>query len=208
MTLALLSVFIPTFFFVSITPGMCMTLAMTLGMTQGIKRTLWMMLGELFGVGLVAVLAAVGVAAFLLNYPDYFTAFKIIGAIYLAYLGLQMWRSKGKMAVVLDDNQADAKRAGRAELILQGFVTAIANPKGWAFFVALLPPFINTQQPLTLQLSILISIVLLLEFSCLLIYASGGKVLKSLLLNRENVRLLNRFSGTLMICVGLWLGLG
>lgn len=44
---ALLAVFIPTFFFVSITPGMCMTLAMTLGMSIGVRRTLWMMLGEL-----------------------------------------------------------------------------------------------------------------------------------------------------------------
>ena len=52
---SLLSVFVPTFFLVSLTPGMCMTLAMTLGMTQGVKRTLWMMVGELLGVGLVAV---------------------------------------------------------------------------------------------------------------------------------------------------------
>ncbi len=50
--LSLLSVFIPTFLFVSITPGLCMTLAMVLGMTQGVRRTLWMMAGELVGVGL------------------------------------------------------------------------------------------------------------------------------------------------------------
>ncbi len=47
---ALLVAFIPTFFFVSVTPGMCMTLAMTLGMSIGVRRTLWMMLGELVGV--------------------------------------------------------------------------------------------------------------------------------------------------------------
>lgn len=54
MNTALLGMFIPTFFFVSITPGMCMTLALTLGMSVGYKRTLWMMAGELVGVGLVA----------------------------------------------------------------------------------------------------------------------------------------------------------
>ncbi|TBR43116.1 LysE family translocator [Marinomonas agarivorans] len=208
MAFALLSVFIPTFFFVSITPGMCMTLAMTLGMTQGIKRTLWMMFGELVGVGLVAIAAAVGVAAFLLNYPDYFTAFKLVGAIYLAYIGIQMWRSKGKMAIIIDDRDGNInKRASRTELMTQGFVTAIANPKGWAFFVALLPPFLDTERSLTLQLSTLISIILLLEFTCLLIYASGGKILRALLLNKHNVRLLNRLSGSLMIGVGLWLGI-
>ena len=51
MNLALLSMFIPTFFFVSITPGMCMTLALSLGMSIGYQRTLWMMLGEVIGVG-------------------------------------------------------------------------------------------------------------------------------------------------------------
>ncbi|MGC9401817.1 LysE family translocator, partial [Vibrio genomosp. F10 str. 9ZC157] len=45
MNTALLGMFIPTFFFVSITPGMCMTLALTLGMSIGYRRALWMMAG-------------------------------------------------------------------------------------------------------------------------------------------------------------------
>ena len=57
VNLALLGAFIPTFLFVSVTPGMCMTLAMTLGMSQGVRRTLWMMWGEMLGVALVAILA-------------------------------------------------------------------------------------------------------------------------------------------------------
>ena len=67
---AILAVFIPTFFFVSITPGMCMTLAMTLGMSVGVRRTLWMMAGEVIGVALVAIAAVVGVASIMLNYPS------------------------------------------------------------------------------------------------------------------------------------------
>ena len=46
---AVLLLFIPTFFVVSITPGMCMTLALTMGMTIGVKKTFYMMWGELFG---------------------------------------------------------------------------------------------------------------------------------------------------------------
>lgn len=205
MEIALLTVFIPTFFFVSLTPGMCMTLAMTMGMSIGVKRALWMMLGELIGVGLVAALAAVGVAALLLNYPNFFLAFKILGGLYLAYIGVQMWRSKGKMAIQLEQ---DKKQANRRELALQGFVTAIANPKGWAFFVALLPPFLNPEQALTSQLVTLISVILTLEFICLMIYASGGRTLRTLLLQSSNVRVMNRFSGSLMVGVGAWLGFG
>lgn len=204
MNTGLLSVFIPTFFFVSVTPGMCMTLAMTLGMSIGVKRALWMMLGELAGVGLVATLSAAGVAALLLNYPDVFTVLKYAGGVYLAYTGIQMWMSRGKMAISTDS----AAQATEKALIMQGFITAIANPKGWAFFVALLPPFLDTGSPLADQLVSLIAIILLLEFTCLLIYASGGRSLRSLLMKSGNVRLMNRIAGTLMIGVGIWLAAG
>jgi homoserine/homoserine lactone efflux protein len=206
VNLALLSAFIPTFFFVSITPGMCMTLAMTLGMTIGVKRALWMMLGELVGVATVAILSAIGVAALLLNYPNVFIVLKYIGGAYLAFVGLQMWLSKGKMAIKADAN--DTKPASRIDLISQGFVTAIANPKGWAFFVALLPPFLDASQPLISQLAVLITIILTLELTCLLIYAAGGRTLKSILMQSGNVRIMNRIAGSLMIGVGVWLAVG
>lgn len=206
MNLILLSAFVPTFFFVSITPGMCMTLAMTLGMTIGVKRALWMMLGELVGVATVAILSAIGVAALLLNYPSVFVVLKYIGGAYLAFVGIQMWLSKGKMAIKMDD--ANSKQASRIDLISQGFITAIANPKGWAFFVALLPPFLDATRPLASQLSVLIAIILVLELVCLLIYATGGRTLKALLMQSGNVRLMNRIAGSLMIGVGLWLAVG
>ncbi|SBS28752.1 Homoserine/homoserine lactone efflux protein [Marinomonas spartinae] len=205
MNLALLSAFIPTFFFVSITPGMCMTLAMTLGMTIGVKRALWMMLGELTGVAMVAVLSSIGVAALLLNYPSAFTALKLLGGLYLAYVGIQMWLSKGKMAIKMESSD---RVASVFELLSQGFVTAIANPKGWAFFIALLPPFLNPNQSLASQLLILIAIILCLEFTCLLIYAAGGRTLKSVLMKSGNVRIMNRIAGTLMMGVGGWLAIG
>lgn len=82
MNTALLGLFIPTFFFVSITPGMNMTLALTLGMSVGYRRTLWMMVGELLGVALVAVSAVVGIAAVMLRYPDIFTLFKSWGKLF------------------------------------------------------------------------------------------------------------------------------
>lgn len=204
--LALLIIFIPTFFFVSITPGMCMTLAMTMGMTIGVKRALWMMLGELVAVGIVAVLTVIGVAAIIVSYPQVFTAFKYLGGAYLFYIGVQMWLSRGKMAI--GENFESQQSASRKELIIQGFSTAIANPKGWAFFISLLPPFVNTELPLAPQLVVLISLILVLEFSCLLIYASGGRTLRRFLEKRGNVRLLNRVAGTLMMGVGVWLAIG
>lgn len=201
-----LVLFVPTFFFVSITPGMCMTLALTMGMTFGVRRTLWMMLGELCGVATVALAAVLGIAAFMLKYPTAFQVFKYCGAAYLAYLGVQMWRARGRM-VLVEPSAEGAPALSVTSLMAQGFVTAVANPKGWAFFIALLPPFIRQDQPLLPQMSILLTIILLLEFICLLIYAGGGRTLSRLLHRGENVRLMNRVAGTLMLGVGVWLAL-
>jgi threonine/homoserine/homoserine lactone efflux protein len=203
INLALLSVFIPTFFFVSITPGMCMTLALSLGMSIGYKRTLWMMLGEVIGVAVVAIAAVLGIAAVMLNYPWLFVVFKTVGAGYLFYLGVQMWLSRGKLA--LSQEQTEIKTGGDWDLVVQGFVTAIANPKGWAFMISLLPPFIDGSKALPTQLTVLVGIIMLSEFICMTLYATGGKGLKRLLGHAENVRLMNRISGTLMMGVGVWL---
>lgn len=201
---ALLAAFIPTFFFVSITPGMCMTLAMTLGMSIGIKRTFWMMIGELVGVALVAVLAVMGVASIMLNYPQLFEVLKWVGGLYLGYIGIQMWRAKGKMAKL--DNQSDSISNGA--LISQGFITAIANPKGWAFMISLLPPFINVDKALAPQFIALLSVIMFTEFVSMTAYATGGKSLKVFLTRGDNIKWMNRIAGSLMVGVGFWLALG
>ncbi|GAA3699985.1 LysE family translocator [Oceanisphaera sediminis] len=199
-------VFIPTFFFVSVTPGMCMTLALSLGMTVGVRRTLWMMVGELVGVGLVACLAVVGVAAIMLQYPQLFQLLKYGGGLYLAWLGIQLWRSRGKLA--LSPVDAGPRHIPARTLISQGFITAIANPKGWAFFIALLPPFIDNKAPLTGQLLMLVSIILSLEFICMLLYATSGRTLSRVLQQKGKVKLMNRIAGSLMLGVALWLAVG
>jgi len=203
VNISTLLVFIPTFFFISATPGMCMTLAMTLGISIGVRRTLWMMMGELLGVGLVALAAVLGVASVMLAYPDLFVALKIVGGAYLLYLGVQMWLSKGRMAIDLD--VSEAPKLSRANLWAQGFVTAIANPKGWAFFVAVLPPFLEESLPLWPQLGILLGIILCLEFTCMMLYASGGKALRLILARQSSVQVLNRIAGSLMMGLGLWM---
>lgn len=202
----ILAVFIPTFFFVSATPGMCMTLSMTLGMTVGLRRTFWMMFGELLGVGLVVIFSMIGVATVLLKYPSLFTAFKLGGGAYLAFIGFQMWRSRGNLS--LQESTGSTQAKSRRSLAAQGFVTAIANPKGWAFFIALLPPFIDQALPLAPQLSVLLAIILMIEFICLVLYALGGQSLAHLLRQRSNVKIMNRFAGSLMIGVGIWLAMG
>ncbi|MDT0602092.1 LysE family translocator [Thalassotalea castellviae] len=201
--IALISLFIPTFFLVSITPGMCMTLAMTLGMSIGVKKTMWMMWGELLGVASVAIASVVGISSMMLKVPVVFHCLKIIGALYLFYIGFNMWRSKGKLA--LAEPVTNTLPVNKKHLFNQGFITAIANPKGWAFMVSLLPPFINNNYALPSQLTVLVAIIIVSEFICMMIYATGGRSIARILIQEDNVKILNKISGSLMIAVAIWL---
>lgn len=204
MDLTLLIAFSASFFLVALSPGLCMTLAMSLGISVGARRAAWMMAGELAGIALVGTSAVLGVAALLLSAPVVFAVFKWIGAAYLLYMGWQTWHSEPpRLEAPAGDN-----RRTRSSLALQGFVTAVANPKAWAFMVALLPPFVDQSRPLAPQLLVLLAVMLVIEFTCLQIYAHGGRALSEHLHRRGKARWLNRIAGGLMAGVGLWLALG
>jgi homoserine/homoserine lactone efflux protein len=204
MDLTRLIAFGASFFLVAVSPGLCMTLSMTLGMSIGVRRAMWMMAGELAGIAVVGASAVLGVAVLLLEAPAVFAVFKWMGAAYLVYAGWQAWRSEPPPpGQVAGDN-----RRTRASLILQGFITAVANPKAWAFNVALLPPFVDQNRPLAPQLLALLALMLIIEFTCLQIYARGGRALSEQLHRRGKARWLNRAAGSLMVGVGIWLALG
>jgi threonine/homoserine/homoserine lactone efflux protein len=203
MDFSLLYFFIPVFFVVSITPGLCMTLALTMGMSIGLGNTMKMMVGELSGVLLVATVVVVGSGGLMAANPMLLVVFKYVGGAYLLFVGLQMMRSRGAMAVKPDGSVSFD--LDFFSLAGQGFITAVANPKGWAFFLAMAPGFINYDVDLGPQMTSLVSIILIIEFTSLMLYAAGGQVLGKLLLNSDNVLLLNRVAGALMMCVGIWL---
>jgi threonine/homoserine/homoserine lactone efflux protein len=200
----LLTVFIPTFFFVSITPGMCMTLAMTLGMSIGVRRTLWMMVGELLGVAMVAIAAVLGVASVMMNYPQIFALLTWFGGAYLVYVGITMWQANDSLSKGKNDKVDSRRRV----LFSQGLITAVANPKGWAFMISLLPPFISVERALAPQLATLLAVIMVTEFTSMLAYASGGASLRVFLNRGNNIKRMNAIAGSLMIGVGLWLAFG
>lgn len=203
--MAALGVFIPTFMAISLMPGMCMILSMSLGMAIGVRKTLWMMLGEVTGVALVAFVTIIGVASIVLTYPELFNVIKGVGGLYLCFVGVQMIRSSANKAFLVESVDFSYNRW---QLAFQGFITAVSNPKGWAFFVAFLPPFIPVDNPLGLQsLSVLVAVITI-EFCSLLAYAAGGKLLVGWLKTGRGVQYLYCLIGGGIIMMGLWMIFG
>lgn len=97
-----------------------------------------------FGIGAGALvhafLAAVGVSAVIAASPAAFEAMKILGALYLAWLGVQALRAclKNSNAAKLG---ASIEATSLSRLFLRGFLTNILNPKVIVFYLALLPQF-------------------------------------------------------------------
>ena len=175
-------------------------LAMTLGMAFGVRRTLWMMAGELTGLGLVATLAIASVAAVMIADPALYRSAKYAGGLYLGYVGLRLWLAAGGPAPAEAGGEPATK--ARHALALQGFLTALANPKAWLLYASLFPPFVDPALPLAPQLALLLLAMLAIELACLLAYASGGRALRRLVRSPKLSRGVNLFSGAVIIFIG------
>ena len=199
MTLDLILLFIPTIAAVSLTPGLCMTLAFTLGLSIGYRRTLWMMLGEMVGVATVFIATFWGLGWLLSRDPLYFKLFSLIGGAYLLYLSLILFRQPPEklMTKQLGDTSA-------ASLTGLGFITAVSNPKGWAFLVALLPGFVVTESPLVPQFAIMLIIMLSTEFLSMTLYATGGQWLATRLSNYSGLLSVNRIAAGMLFLAAVW----
>ena len=199
MTLDLILLFIPTIAAVSLTPGLCMTLAFTLGLSIGYRRTLWMMLGEMVGVATVFIATFWGLGWLLSRDPLYFKLFSLIGGAYLLYLSLILFRQPPEklMTKQLGDTSS-------ASLTGLGFITAVSNPKGWAFLIALLPGFVVTESPLVPQFAMMLIIMLSTEFVSMTLYATGGQWLATRLNNDSGLLSVNRIAAGMLSLAAVW----
>lgn len=198
MSDGLLWVFIPTIAAVSLTPGMCMTLAFSLGLTQGYRRTLWMMLGEMAGVAVVVSTTVLLLAWLLTLDPTVFQGLALIGGGYLLWIAWQLWNAHEHFAA-----GAGKRALGSAQLTALGFTTAIMNPKGWAFMIALLPGFMDSSVSTISQLATFLSVMLVTEFLSMSLYAGGGRWLGRWLGDDRNLAVLNKVAAILMVGVAL-----
>jgi threonine/homoserine/homoserine lactone efflux protein len=116
-------------------PGIFYVTARTLsgGMRAGIASTLGTALG-----GLVHVVAGgLGVSAIIVASAQLFTGFKLAGALYLIWLGIRTFREAGKVP------PAQTSPAGAARAFRDGLLVEALNPKTAAFFLALIPQFLE-----------------------------------------------------------------
>lgn len=138
----------------SLTPGPNGLLSLTHGASFGFRRTICTVLGGAVGFLLLIAASLAGMGALLAASERAFTVAKWIGAAYLVYLGIKVWRSPVTVLAV-GSSAAASVESRPLRMFAQGLFVAASNPKGLIFFAAFLPQFIVPGVSYGIQLAVL-----------------------------------------------------
>jgi threonine/homoserine/homoserine lactone efflux protein len=184
----------------SLTPGPNGLLALTHGACFGLRRSVGTVLGGAAGFLLLIAASLAGLGALLAASEQAFTVAKWIGAAYLVYLGIKVWRSPAAI-VAVGPGAADAGGARPSDLFRQGFLVAVSNPKALVFFAAFLPQFIVPGLPYWLQLAVLGGTFVVVEILYELMLAGLAQRIAPWL--TRHGRLFNRIAGGTFVGMGV-----
>jgi threonine/homoserine/homoserine lactone efflux protein len=179
-------------------PGPTILLVISYALGRGMRTALPVALGVALGDFTAMTLSLLGLGALLATSALMFTIFKWIGAAYLVWLGIALWRAGGRLNVQARDDRAPARQMlGHAWL-----VTAL-NPKSITFFVAFLPQFLDPAAGFWQQLIIFEATFLGLAFANAIGYGLIASRARRLVENEQAIGVFNRVGGGLLIGAGL-----
>lgn len=204
MTLAHWLVFCGVSLLMCFTPGPAVLLAVSNSVDVGARRTAFSSLGSSAGIFAVSGLAMVGMGTILSLSANAFLVMKVVGALYLIWLGIKRWRSRDAL-IASDAGLAPAQRRERKnwQLVAQGLGVSLTNPKAILFFSALFPQFIVPGEPLFTQYLLLTTTFAV----CALISHAFYVVLISLVKGHvvARAKLFNRIVGGTFMALGVGL---
>lgn len=180
----------------AVAPGPNTALVLQSSVRQGIKQARATAMGITAGVACHAVAAVVGLSALLAASSFSMDVIRIVGALYLAFLGFQALRSRVK-----DDHATDDKGCGG---FVQGAVSSLLNPKVILLFLALLPEFVTPGSTHhAVQVLILSGIFVGMSLVWMLALAQLATVLKPYITRPKVALAVQRVLGVTLIAIAV-----
>jgi len=167
MTTEVWIAFIATSSLILMIPGPTILFVITQSIANGRKATAPLVAGVVTGDIICMVLSLAGLSALLAVSATLFAILKFLGAAYLIYLGITMFRNRNKPSV----NGHVAGPINVGELYRKTLTITALNPKGIIFFSAFMPQFINAESNPEAQLIALATTFLSLAFLNALFYS-------------------------------------
>jgi threonine/homoserine/homoserine lactone efflux protein len=178
---------------VVVTPGVDMALVTKNAMLHGRSAARATAFGVNLGIFIWTLAAALGLAAVVAASAAAFTAIKLLGALYLVYLGARVLLGSHEPRVVI----------ARGSAFRQGLVSNLLNPKVAVFFTSLLPQFVDADHAQPQDLLLLGLLFNCLGVVWLLIYAELAARGRNLLRRPRVKRALDRVTGVALVGLGV-----
>lgn len=133
-------IFLLAVFILNVTPGPDIAYVAGQSVMHGRRAGLMSALGVSLGGCTHTVFCALGLTALLAASPSAFMIIKILGGLYLVYLGVRTLLAARKPQV---EGRVEVPRLSHRTLLLRGFITNVTNPKVLLFYVAFFPQFVD-----------------------------------------------------------------
>ena len=181
-------------------PGPTVLLVLSYALSQGRRVALATVAGVALGDFIAMTASLAGLGALVLASAKLFLVLKWVGAAYLVYLGIKLFRSKA-----IGDDVPDASSATLSprHVFLHALTVTALNPKSIVFFIAFVPQFVAPQAPLVPQFSILIATFVGLAAINALAYALLADRLRKKLASPAVTAFLPRLGGGALMAMGI-----
>ena len=200
MSLELYAAYLLACLVFTLVPGPTVTLIIANSLTHGTRAGLLNVAGTQAGLAVFVGVLAIGLASVIETMGVWFDWLRFLGAAYLIWIGIKMFRSQGKLDEV---GRTSTPRGG---FFLQGFLVMLSNPKVLIFFGAFIPQFVDPKGDYIAQVILLGATAMATAAVTDGAYAIlTGRARQMLTTTR--VKLISKVSGAFLIGGGVWLAL-
>ena len=186
---------------IALTPGPNALLVLSHGALYGSKRTLFTIAGGLLGFAFAIALCLFGIATLINTSIHALTILKWVGAIYLVWIGIKLWRAPPVGASKSIEGGINV--VSEFGLFRQGLFSALANPKALLLYSAFLPQFIDPERSMVWQFIIVTATYLFAEFVVEYMIANTAYNLRPWL--KRVGRRFNQVCGGMCVTIGVLL---
>jgi threonine/homoserine/homoserine lactone efflux protein len=183
-----------------IIPGPTILTVISYSVAHGRKANVPLVAAVALGDSTALVLSLLGLGALLAVSAFWFTAVKLVGGLYLVWLGIKLFRA----GIASTDAIAPAAAGSRWRLFANTYLVTALNPKGMVFFVAFLPQFLNPAGDVRAQLWVLSATFVVLATINATLYAVFAATARRILSSPRAQRRFNLAGGSLLTGAGIW----